>query len=145
MASIEYLGVVASKLRKDTFHSQFKLSTIDQIINDIKLEQQRDLDYDHVKDKRIRIEVKKKLIISKISPYSTGAKPDVLKLFIDNNSAELISQYFAMWFEALFLDQSTSVRETAVDLVKKFVLSRSELIENYYDILHTISKFQKFV
>ena len=34
-----------------------------------------------------------------------------------------------------FLDHSTSVREAAVDLVGKFILSRPELIEKYYDKL----------
>ncbi|XP_075218552.1 nipped-B cohesin loading factor [Lycorma delicatula] len=34
-----------------------------------------------------------------------------------------------------FLDHSTSVREAAVDLVGKFVLSRPELISKYYDML----------
>lgn len=34
-----------------------------------------------------------------------------------------------------FLDHSTSVREAAVDLVGKFVLSRPELINNYYETL----------
>jgi len=36
-----------------------------------------------------------------------------------------------------FLDHSTSVREAAVDLVGKFVLSRPELIDKYYDMLST--------
>jgi cohesin loading factor subunit SCC2 len=34
-----------------------------------------------------------------------------------------------------FLDHSTSVREAAVDLVGKFVLSRPELIDKYYEML----------
>ncbi|XP_076056049.1 nipped-B-like protein A isoform X2 [Oratosquilla oratoria] len=34
-----------------------------------------------------------------------------------------------------FLDHSTSVREAAVDLVGKFVLSRPELIDKYYDMI----------
>ena len=34
-----------------------------------------------------------------------------------------------------FLDQSTAVREAAVDLVGKFVLSRPELIDKYYEML----------
>lgn len=34
-----------------------------------------------------------------------------------------------------FLDHSTSVREAAVDLVGKFILSRPDLIPNYYDML----------
>ena len=34
-----------------------------------------------------------------------------------------------------FLDHSTSVREAAVDLVGKFVLSRPELLANYYDMI----------
>ena len=295
VASIEYLGVVAARLRKDAVSSHCKLATIDQIIADIKLEQSRDSEYDRVKDREIPgldaneervvflqkvlldylavngtkdsalgyarhfylaqwykdcavnkqrvgqpkyvspskktpkkkgrrkgrnrisddesenepeedinpdenenseqknaesyriIEEKKKLIISKIRPYSTGTKPDILQTYIDYKSAELISQYLAstrpfsqsfdrylnqilrvltessiairtkamkcltMIVEAdpsvlarvdmqlgvkhSFLDHSTSVREAAVDLVGKFVLSRPELIDKYYDIL----------
>lgn len=293
VASIDYLGVVAARLRKDAVSSHCKLSTIDQIIRDIKLEQQKDSDYDQIKDKEIIglsedeermvflqkvlldylavngtkdsalgyarhfylaqwyrdcaleksrvgqsknspskkmhkkrskkknrhhssdqdteseldeqdpdendnneqknseayrvIEEKKKYIISRIRPYSTGTKPDILQTYIDYNSAELISQYLAskrpfsqsfdkylkqilhvltessiairtkamkcltMIVEAdpsvlarvdmqlgvkhSFLDYSTSVREAAVDLVGKFVLSRPELIDKYYDML----------
>lgn len=293
VASIDYLGVVAARLRKDAVSSHCKLSTIDQIIRDIKLEQQKDSDYDQIKDKEIVglnedeertvflqkvlldylavngtkdsalgyarhfylaqwyrdcaleksrvgqsknspskkmhkkrakkknrhhssdqdteseldeqdpdendnneqknseayriIEEKKKYIISRIRPCSTGTKPDTLQTYIDYNSAELISQYLAskrpfsqsfdkylkqilhvltessiairtkamkcltMIVEAdpsvlarvdmqlgvkhSFLDYSTSVREAAVDLVGKFVLSRPELIDKYYDML----------
>ncbi|XP_029173318.1 nipped-B-like protein B [Nylanderia fulva] len=293
VASIDYLGVVAARLRKDAVSSHCKLSTIDQIIRDIKLEQQKDSDYDQIKDKEIPglsedeermvflqkvlldylavngtkdsalgyarhfylaqwyrdcaleksrvgqsknspskkihkkrakkknrhhssdqdteseldeqdpdendnneqknseayriIEEKKKYIISRIRLCSTGTKPDILQTYIDYNSAELISQYLAskrpfsqsfdkylkqilhvltessiairtkamkcltMIVEAdpsvlarvdmqlgvkhSFLDHSTSVREAAVDLVGKFVLSRPELIDKYYDML----------
>ncbi|XP_076624009.1 nipped-B cohesin loading factor [Colletes latitarsis] len=293
VASIDYLGVVAARLRKDAVNSQCKLSTIDQIIKDIKIEQQKDSDYDQVKDKEITglsedeertvflqkvlldylavngtkdsalgyarhfylaqwyrdcaveksrvgqaknspnkkihkkrvkkknkhhtsdqesesemdepdadendnneqknseayriIEEKKKYIVSRIRPCSTGTKPDILQTYIDYNSAELISQYLAskrpfsqsfdrylkqilhvlmessiairtkamkcltMIVEAdpsvlarvdmqlgvkhSFLDHATSVREAAVDLVGKFVLSRPELIDKYYDML----------
>ncbi|KYM86618.1 Nipped-B-like protein [Atta colombica] len=293
VASIDYLGVVAARLRKDAVSSHCKLSTIDQIIRDIKLEQQKDSDYDQIKDKDIVglsedeertvflqkvlldylavngtkdsalgyaryfylaqwyrdcameksrvgqpknspskkinkkrtkkknrhhssdqdteseldeqdpdendnneqknseayriIEEKKKYIISRIRLSSTGTKPDILQTYIDYNSAELISQYLAskrpfsqsfdkylkqilhvltessiairtkamkcltMIVEAdssvlarvdmqlgvkhSFLDHSTSVREAAVDLVGKFVLSRPELIDKYYDML----------
>ncbi|KAJ8678892.1 hypothetical protein QAD02_014679 [Eretmocerus hayati] len=298
-ASIEYLGVVAARLRKDAVTSHCKLSIIDQIISDIKLEQSRDSEYDRIKDREISglseaeerviflqkvlldylavngtkdsalgyarhfylaqwykdcamdkqrianpnkfitptkkskkqqrnkkrggrnrvsssesedeveeeppepdenenseqknsesyriIEERKKLIISKIRPHSTGTKPGILQTFIDYNSAELISQYLAstrpfsqsfdrylreilrvltessiairtkamkcltMIVEAdpsvlaradmqlgvkhSFLDHSTSVREAAVDLVGKFILSRPELIDKYYDKL----------
>ena len=34
-----------------------------------------------------------------------------------------------------FLDQSTSVREAAVELVGKFILVRPELTPQYYDML----------
>ncbi|XP_066599133.1 nipped-B-like protein A [Prorops nasuta] len=293
VASIDYLGVVAARLRKDAVNSQCKLSTIDQIIKDIKLEQQKDSDYDLINDQEIPglsedeertlflqkvlldylavngtkdsalgyaryfylaqwyrdcalektrvgqvkhsptkkgmkkrakkkskhqesdmdteseldeqdpdendnneqknsesyrlIEEKKKFIISRIRPYSSGTKPDILQTYIDYNSAELISQYLAskrpfsqsfdtylkqilhvltessiairtkamkcltMIVEAdpsvlargdmqlgvkhSFLDHSTSVREAAVDLVGKFVLSRTELIDKYYEML----------
>lgn len=36
-----------------------------------------------------------------------------------------------------FLDAAISVREAAVDLVGKFVLSNEELIDQYYDMLST--------
>lgn len=293
VASIDYLGVVAARLRKDAVSSQCKLSTIDQIIKDIKIEQQKDSDFDQIKDKEIMglsedeertvflqkvlldylavngtkdsalgharhfylaqwyrdcavekskvgqtknspskkmhkkrvkkknkhhasdqeseseldepdadendnneqknseiyriIEEKKKYIVSRIRPYSTGTKPDILQTYIDYNSAELISQYLAskrpfsqsfdrylkqilhvltessiairtkamkcltmiveadpsvlarvdmqMGVKHSFLDHATSVREAAVDLVGKFVLSRPELIDKYYDML----------
>ncbi|XP_017893232.1 nipped-B-like protein B [Ceratina calcarata] len=293
VASIDYLGVVAARLRKDAVSSQCKLSTIDQIIKDIMIEQQKDSDYDQVKDKEIPglnedeermvflqkvlldylavngtkdsalgyarhfylaqwyrdcaveksrvgqtknspskkmhkkrvkkknkhhssdqdseseldepdpdendnndqknseayriIEEKKKYIISRIRPYSTGTKSDILQTYIDYNSAELISQYLAskrpfsqsfdrylkqilhvltesfiairtkamkcltviveadpsvlarvdmqLGVKHSFLDHATSVREAAVDLVGKFVLSRPELIDKYYDML----------
>ena len=34
-----------------------------------------------------------------------------------------------------FLDQSTSVREAAIELLGKFILIRPELIPQYYDML----------
>ena len=34
-----------------------------------------------------------------------------------------------------FLDQSTSVREAAIELVGKFILIQPDLIPNYYDML----------
>ncbi|XP_043282978.1 nipped-B-like protein B [Venturia canescens] len=297
VASIDYLGVVAARLRKDAVNSQCKLSTIDQIIRDIKAEQQKDTDYEHLKDPEISglsedeertmflqrvlldylavngtkdtalgyarhfylaqwyrdcavektrvgqakiattpskkqhkkrpvkkknsrhmesdqesesdveeidpdendnneqknseayriIEEKKKFILKRIRPSSSATKPDVLQTYIDYNSAELISQYLAstrpfsqsfdkylkqilhvltessiairtkamkcltmiveadssvlarfdmqMGVKHSFLDHSTSVREAAVDLVGKFVLSRPELIDKYYDML----------
>lgn len=42
VASLDYLGVVAARLRKDTVVSQLKRSTIDQIIKDIQLEESKD-------------------------------------------------------------------------------------------------------
>ncbi|XP_034948394.1 nipped-B-like protein A [Chelonus insularis] len=304
VASIEYLGVVAARLRKDAVNSQCKLSTIDEIIKDIRAEQQKDADYEQLKqiseftddDDRTKflqkvlldhlavngtndpsliyarhfylaqwyrdcaaekahvgqmknspvkkshkkkskkrsnkhvdsdpesdsnddgnedgiddveegdmnadendnnerknseayrkIEEKKKFILSSIRPFSSTTKPDIFQTYIDYTSAELISQYLAskrpfsqsfdkylmqilhvltepsiairtkamkcltMIVEAdssvlartdmqlgvnhSFLDYSTSVREAAVDLVGKFVLSRPELIDKYYDML----------
>ena len=34
-----------------------------------------------------------------------------------------------------FMDQSTMVREAAVDLVGKFILHKQDLITQYYDII----------
>ncbi|XP_046405626.1 nipped-B-like protein isoform X2 [Ischnura elegans] len=310
VASLDYLGVVAARLRKDAVLSQMKLETIDQIIKEIKEEEQKEseelgvldkkkkkkekvqeeldpeeertqflqrvlLDYlavngqsDHAlcyarhfyiaqwyrdataeisrgatgaklspnkmlskkgrKSKKKRkdesseeeisevsdlddgeartpsqtdeqrnsemyrlIEKRKQFLISKIRPFEDalviGNRTQVLQTYIGYESAELISRYlaskrpFSQSFDAYlkqilrvltessiairtkamkcltmvveadpavlgrtdmqlgvhhsFLDHSTSVREAAVDLVGKFVLSRPELIDKYYDML----------
>lgn len=44
VVSLDYLGVVAARLRKDAVQSNLKLSTIDQIINEIRSEELKDDD-----------------------------------------------------------------------------------------------------
>ncbi len=44
VASLDYLGVVAARLRKDSVTSHLKLSTIDTIIKDIRVEEMKDED-----------------------------------------------------------------------------------------------------
>lgn len=299
VASLDYLGVVAARLRKDAVVSNLKIEAIDQIIQEIKAEEQKDddgnvkgdvkavscdeeriqflqrvlLDYLAVqgqvepaltharhfylaqwyqdntatnspqsasksskanskskkhKHKRKReesseeesslseeeeegedkkknlnnnedpmeqfriTEARKKFLLSKIRPFQDSVSNDCVKrqtlqTYIDYDSAELVARYLAskrpfsqsfdnylkhilnvltessvlirtkamkcltmivevdpsvLGLKAMelgvshsFLDHSTSVREAAVDLVGKFVLSRPELISKYYDKL----------
>lgn len=285
VASLEYLGLVAARLRRDAVTSRAKLSTMDGIIRDIRAEEEKDgnntenmtsgldedeerteflqrvlLDYlavngqkdqawncarhfyitqwyrdmiaqvkvpspikktkhkskkhkeetsdDDTSDEEMDRVLKKpdkspistaekfKLVrrrktffLERIRPfrYQGGAQVQVMQSYIDYSGAELISQYLAskrsfsqsfdnylrmilvilsentiairtkamkclaMIVEAdpsvlaradmqigvnrSFLDQSTAVREAAVDLVGKFVLSRPELIDKYYGML----------
>lgn len=288
VASLDYLGVVAARLRKDSVTSHLKVSSIDQIIKEIKLEEMKDdegqvrgeikpikdedertqflqrvlLDYlairgqneptlSHAryfyiaqwyndisnpqnapqtsspskkvkkskKKSKRRVETsdeeetedeeeedkpkdesplanlkfnetKKSFFLSKVKPFCNGGdgkKIQILQTFIDYSSAELITRYLAskrpfsqsfdMYLKHIlkvlmetsvlirtkamkcltsivevdpsvlglkemqlgvshsFLDHSTSVREAAVDLVGKFILSRPELIPKYYDML----------
>lgn len=44
VASLDYLGVVAARLRKDSVTSQLRLKTIDSIIMDIRAEELKDED-----------------------------------------------------------------------------------------------------
>lgn len=44
VASLDYLGVVAARLRKDSVTSQLRLKTIDSIILDIRTEELKDED-----------------------------------------------------------------------------------------------------
>ncbi|XP_022901337.1 nipped-B protein [Onthophagus taurus] len=137
------------------------------------------------------LEERKKFLLTKIRPFqekmSAGNRIQVFQTYIDYNSAELIAQflaskrYFSQSFDVYLrailivlretsiairtkalkcltmiveadpavlgrhdmqmsvngslLDHSTSVREAAVDLVGKFVLSRPELINKYYEML----------
>lgn len=54
VASLDYLGVVAARLRKDAVMSQLKLNTIDQIIQEIKAEEQREIEETGGVDKKIK-------------------------------------------------------------------------------------------
>ncbi|XP_068630090.1 nipped-B protein [Battus philenor] len=292
VASLEYLGLVAARLRRDSVHSRSKLATMDAVVRDIRAEEEKDsghaqtatsgldedeerteflqrvlLDYlaingqkdqawncarhfyitqwyrdmvvqpktsptkrpknkskkrykdetsdedtdpDEDSDGGIKesksdkkhsssavmsaekfktIERRKHFFLDKIRPfrYQGGTQVQVMQSYIDYSGAELISQYLAskrsfsqsfdrylrkilvilcentiairtkamkcltMIVEAdpsvlarpdmqigvnrSFLDQSTAVREAAVDLVGKFVLSRPDLIDKYYGML----------
>lgn len=44
VASLEYLGMVAARLRKDTVESRCKVDTMDQLIKQIKMEQEKEND-----------------------------------------------------------------------------------------------------
>lgn len=46
VASLDYLGVVAARLRRDSVLSRCKLNTIDQMIKDIKSEEMKENDED---------------------------------------------------------------------------------------------------
>ncbi|CAG9759520.1 unnamed protein product [Ceutorhynchus assimilis] len=284
VASLDYLGVVAARLRRDSVLSRCKLNSIDQMIKDIRQEEMKDNDEVQSKKKKKEmtndertqflqrilldflavnsqndeslkyarhfyiawwykdlvsektqlindekkpanygsrngkanisddeeddepinieqenvqkfriIEEKKKLLLSRIPPFqegissSSGKRVQVYQTYIDYNSAELVAQflaskrYFSQSFDQYLkailivlketsiairtkamkcltmiveadpsvlarndmqmgvnqsiLDQSTSVREAAVDLIGKFILRRPELIDKYYEIL----------
>ncbi|KAL4710687.1 hypothetical protein ACJJTC_004332 [Scirpophaga incertulas] len=293
VASLEYLGLVAARLRRDSVQSRAKLATMDAVVRDIKAEEEKDgnqtqivtsgldedeerteflqrvlLDYlaingqkdqawncarhfyitqwyrdmvvqpkstsptkrpknktkkrykdesseeesepDEDSDGGVKesksdkknnasavisaekfktIQRRKHFFLEKIRPfrYQGGTQVQVMQSYIDYSGAELISQYLAskrsfsqsfdrylrkilvilcentiairtkamkclaMIVEAdpavlarpdmqigvnrSFLDQSTAVREAAVDLVGKFVLSRPDLIDKYYGML----------
>ena len=58
-----------------------------------------------------------------------------LTMVVEADPAVLARPDMQMGVHHSFLDLSTSVREAAVDLVGKFVLSRPELLNNYYDMI----------
>lgn len=58
-----------------------------------------------------------------------------LAMIVEADPAVLARQDMQIGVNRSFLDQSTAVREAAVDLVGKFVLSRPELIDKYYGML----------
>lgn len=293
VVSLEYLGIVAARLRSDTVVSRCQVNTIDQLIKCIKIEQEKEGDkdgmdndividpeeerieflqrilldflavnahednlvYDYARhfyltqwykdllsrkkrvadgekgfasrkkqskqrrkhkddsdssdsdesddnnyksgmpDQELNREIfrlldeRKKYLLSKITPYSPNANVQDIKTYIDYNNAYLIAQYLGskrsfsqsfdkflqkiilvvrepsigirtkavkclamiiekdpsilrrkdmqMGVQQKFLDTSISVREAAVDLVGKYVLSSSELIDQYYEMLST--------
>lgn len=42
VASLEYLGLVAARLRRDSVHSRAKLATMDAVVRDIRAEEEKD-------------------------------------------------------------------------------------------------------
>lgn len=58
-----------------------------------------------------------------------------LTMVVEADPSVLGMKSMQMGVRVSFLDHATSVREAAVDLVGKFVLSRPELIDKYYDML----------
>jgi len=58
-----------------------------------------------------------------------------LTQIVDSDPVVLARSDMQLGVHHSFLDQSTSVREAAVDLVGKFVLLRPELIDKYYQML----------
>ena len=53
VASLDYLGVVAARLRKDAVLSHLRLNTIDQIINEIRAEEQKEMEDSNTADKKL--------------------------------------------------------------------------------------------
>lgn len=58
-----------------------------------------------------------------------------LAMIVEADPAVLARMDMQIGVNRSFLDQSTAVREAAVDLVGKFVLSRPDLIDKYYAML----------
>lgn len=58
-----------------------------------------------------------------------------LTMIVEADPAVLARPDMQIGVNRSFLDQSTAVREAAVDLVGKFVLSRPDLIDKYYGML----------
>lgn len=58
-----------------------------------------------------------------------------LTMVVEADSSVLARQDMQLWVRNSFLDQSTSVREAAVDLIGKYVLSCPDLIDKYYETL----------
>lgn len=58
-----------------------------------------------------------------------------LTMIVEADPAVLARPDMKIGVNRSFLDQSTAVREAAVDLVGKFVLSRPDLIDKYYEML----------
>lgn len=58
-----------------------------------------------------------------------------LAMIVEADPAVLARPDMQIGVNRSFLDQSTAVREAAVDLVGKFVLSRPDLIDKYYNML----------
>lgn len=57
VASLDYLGVVAAKLRRDSLLSRCKVNTIDQMIRDIKQEEQKESDEPPSRNKVIGLQI----------------------------------------------------------------------------------------
>ena len=67
--------------------------------------------------------------------YQAILKHDVYLLLTANDILFVFQVDMQRGVHCRLMDNSTSVREAAVELLGRFVLSRPELIEQYYDML----------
>lgn len=102
VASLDYLGVVAARLRRDSVLSRCKLDTIDQMIRDIKSEEMKDKDEP----------LKKKLLATNTEEERTQFLQRVLLDFLavnaQNDEAYKYARHFyiAQWYKDAVCEKS---------------------------------------
>uniref|UniRef100_A0A8D0WNN0 Nipped-B protein n=1 Tax=Sus scrofa TaxID=9823 RepID=A0A8D0WNN0_PIG len=108
VASLDYLGTVAARLRKDAVTSKMDQGSIERILKQV-----------------------------------SGGEDEIQQLqkalldYLDENTETDPSLVLDMQrgVHGRLMDNSTSVREAAVELLGRFVLCRPQLAEQYYDML----------
>uniref|UniRef100_A0A673KAF6 Nipped-B protein n=1 Tax=Sinocyclocheilus rhinocerous TaxID=307959 RepID=A0A673KAF6_9TELE len=138
VASLDYLGTVAARLRKDSVTSRMDQKAIDCIIREVCEhgdETQRlqkallgYMDENAETDPALTVSPAQMLFISS-GLYVESCLPLSFSMVKCQHSD------MQRGVHGRLMDNSTSVREAAVELLGRFVLSRPQLTEQYYDML----------
>uniref|UniRef100_A0A673KJ00 Nipped-B protein n=1 Tax=Sinocyclocheilus rhinocerous TaxID=307959 RepID=A0A673KJ00_9TELE len=137
VASLDYLGTVAARLRKDSVTSRMDQKAIDCIIRESSEgdETQRlqkallgYMDENAETDPALTVSPAQMLFISS-GLYVESCLPLSFSMVKCQHSD------MQRGVHGRLMDNSTSVREAAVELLGRFVLSRPQLTEQYYDML----------
>uniref|UniRef100_A0AAQ6AQL8 Nipped-B protein n=1 Tax=Amphiprion ocellaris TaxID=80972 RepID=A0AAQ6AQL8_AMPOC len=160
VASLDYLGTVAARLRKDAVTSRMDQRSIDRILqespgNDETQQLQKAL-LDYLEE---NAETDASLVVVKSDTdtvfvfYFDIYLTQILRVLgesaiaVRTKAMKCLSEVVAVDPSILarsdmqrgvhgrLMDNSTSVREAAVELLGRFVLSRPQLTEQYYDML----------
>jgi cohesin loading factor subunit SCC2 len=101
VASLDYLGVVAARLRRDSVLSRCKLDTIDQMIKDIKSEEMKDSDDQTKKNLATNTEEERTQFLQRVLL-------DFLAVNAQNDEAYKYARHFyiAQWYKDAVFEKS---------------------------------------
>lgn len=102
VASLDYLGVVAARLRRDSVLSRCKLDTIDQMIKDIKSEEMKDCD-EQTKKKNLATNTEEER-----TQFLQRVLLDFLAVNAQNDEAYKYARHFyiAQWYKDAVFEKS---------------------------------------
>ncbi|PKU31288.1 nipped-bhypothetical protein [Limosa lapponica baueri] len=141
VASLDYLGTVAARLRKDAVTSKMDQGSIARILKQVsggedEIQQLQKALLDYLDE---NTETDASLVILRVlGENAIAVRTKAMKCLSEVVAVDpsiLARLDMQRGVHGRLMDNSTSVREAAVELLGRFVLCRPQLAEQYYDML----------